>query len=555
MASYGLFRGLNEAYDSYRGRQRGIEDMNRRKMVDEMAQQRSDREQEEYQYGITRRGVREKAEELALGTGEMQLKQAQGTYSEWVANTASRATLNKLNLDKALQDFETSGLVYDQNKMTLDAKKGAEKYNKWTREWLQGGTMEDIVKKFNTDEDDTNNIQSVTGSEEKGWDVTFENGRTQRFEDRDQVAIHLQSMADPNFHQTYLLQVEAGKAALAKAIALQNKKSVDQTSKDKKTWEAVTLKQTDRYFAKTINEGIVDFGSEGSRRIAGDVRAVVDSVGAASAYGMINSDVTRVANSLAESMLVKSPAERKRMAEETLDAQREKGEAIPEEGDDGYDVILNRQMAEDYDRAYDQFKNIVYTKFFTQKEDGTLQMKSYQQVVDFKRAPESEPAGDTITAEGLERPGESTLTSSEPGASTSAPVVGTESELLAPSGESAAGLPTRGEQTSPDEYTRAEIAAVYGTRGRLESEALSKKEKRVRDNATRVWGADRARQIGVQLKGRWKKADKEKIKQDFTKNFESLTLAEQKDWYTAFARGVDAATRKKANAIIKSKEA
>jgi len=411
MASYGLFRGLNEAYGSYREREREIEDKNRRMQQDEYQRKEQDRRDEEYKYGVSRRGAKEQAEGLALKTGELQYKQAETTYTEFVANTANRARKNKLDLDKAELEARRAGLMFDKTDIELRAAKGAEKYNQWTNEWLQGGTMEDIVKKFNSDDDDTNNIKSVTGNEEKGWDVTMENGRTLRFDDRDAVSIHLQSMGDPNFHQTYLLQMEAQKAALAKALDKAGKKSVDTLSKEKKQWEDMTRNQVKDYFTESIKESIVSLGSEGARDIAGDVRAVVDSIGASSEYGMVNSDVTRVANQMAKRMLVKEPAERRRMAEEKLEADRKAGAAIPEPDDEGYELILNRQMAKDYDQAYDQYKRAVYTKFASLNESGDgIVWKDYSQVADANMPGIDTEQGEQRSTAGLERPGETTPT-------------------------------------------------------------------------------------------------------------------------------------------------
>ena len=553
MASAGLYQGLNEAYGAYRGRQREIEDKKRREFRDEEAKKSSARQQEQYEYGITRRGAKEEAEQLALDTGKTQLDQTKGTYKEWVANTANRATKNKLDLDTAKQNFKTSGLVFDDAKISLTAKKGAEKYNKWTRDWLLGGSMEELVEKFNTDEDDTNNIKTVTGDAEKGWDVEFENGRKMPFADRDQVAIHIQSMADPNFHQTYLLQMEAQKASIAAAVAKLSKKDVDTLSKEKTTWENMTRNQVKDYFTESIKESIVSFGSEGSRDIAGDVRAVVDSVGSAGQYGLINSDVTRVANQLAKTMLVKEPADRKQKAEEYLEAQRETGAAIPEEGDDGYEVIIQRQMAEDYDRAYDQYKRVVYTKFFQMDQEGNVGMKDYSVIADAARQDGKGETGDTIPATGLERPGEDptysdegeiapipedTITKSDGAASISA-------------SEGAIGLPPR---SDPKIMAGPDAAALESSMKPALEQGLKATERnkaeRIRKAEQKKWGSDRAKSIGVKLMGNWKREDKAKIKKDFTNNFASLTLAEQEKWMAAFTRGLDKTTRKTALALM-----
>jgi len=545
---YGIMRGLNEAYGSYRDREREIEDKGRRALVDERLEKEGARQEEEYQYGISQRGRQERAADIAIEGADINLQQAKGTYNEWVADTANRATINKQALEKAKLDLRASGLNLDDAELTVKAKKGADKYNQWTRDWLQGETMEDVVSKFNNDEDDSNNIKTVTGSEEKGWDVVMENGREIRFDDRDQVAIHLQSMADPNFHQTYLLQMEAQKASIAAAITKAGKKSVDQTSKDKNTWENMSVKQVDRFFTESIKESIVSLGSEGQRKLAGDVRAVVDSIGAASSYSMVNSDVVRVANNMAETMLVQDPGDRRRMAEEFLQTKRDAGEAIPEEGDDNYEIVLERQMAEDYDRAYDNYKRAVYTKFFKQDKDGNLSARDYNQVADAARQadPERDNAGDTISTAGLERPG-TVEKLAEPGGSTSAPVMDPAMD------DAGLGVPAEstGIHIPDDPILKSQLGAIERQKQDAESQTQAKREKAAQRTSTRKWGQLRAKDIGVRLKGKWSNADRAKIKKDFDDNFKSMSKEEQEDWLTNFAR-VSAEIREEAKAIMES---
>ena len=125
---------------------------------------------------MSRRPFNEKTADLQQQNAEMGLKrstlglqQETDTYKEWQANTLQRAEQNKLALDTAKQQLKAAGLTLNEAEIDLKAKKGAEKYNQWTNEWLQGESIETLTKKFNTDQDYSNNIHSTTGDEASGW--------------------------------------------------------------------------------------------------------------------------------------------------------------------------------------------------------------------------------------------------------------------------------------------------------------------------------------------------------------------------------------------------
>lgn len=521
--AYGISRGLSEGYKAFRQRQGEIEAEADRAANRHRAGVMAEREDEAYEYDMSRRPARERAEELGIKRSETAAKMEEANYNEFVKNTALRAEQNRLQLQTVKQQLKASGLQIDDAEISLRAKQGAEKYNNWTQEWLQGGDMQSLVDKFNSDEDDTNNIRTVTGDEQRGWKVIMDNGRTMEFADRDQVAIHLQSMADPNFHQTYLLQKESDKAALAKALQSAGQKTADTMSKEKTTWENMTRNQVKDYFTESIKESIVSLGSEGARDIAGDVRAVVDKIGASSQYSMVNSDVTRIANSLAKRMLVKEPAERKRMAEEYLDQLRESGAAIPEKDDENYDAILNRQMAEDYDRAYEAYERAVYSKFFQINADGSVAARDYSRIVDAanRADPQRQEKGDTITTDGLERPG-----------SEKTPVTDTPP----PDGDS--GIPPR-----PEKDVMPVDRETTGATISLTGESLVKKKKQEYGWPT-----------GAAARRRPTRAIKERITRDFDLAFGEMTKDQQGAWFREFGKHIDERRQELALATMKGEK-
>lgn len=517
--SYSIARGLAEGYDAYRGRERDIEEKNRRIEGDELraaaegrAVAQEERAAEAADYGISRRGFNEETQQTQHEAAKLGLEQNTATFNEWKANTVSRNQKNKLELDTLRQQLKASGLTLDEAEIDLKAKQGAEKYNQWTNQWLQGEDIDTLVKKFNTDDDGSNDIHAATGDEASGWEVTFKNpdgspGRKMKFADRDQVAIHLQSMADPNFHQTYLLQMEAQKASTAAAVAKAATKTADTVSKEKTTWENMTRQQVKDYFTESIKESIVSLGSEGSRDMAGDVRAVVDSIGAGSQYGLINSDVTRIANQMAKTMLVKEPAERKAKASAFLEKQRDEGVTIPDEDSDEYANLLDRQMAADYDESYDIYKRAVYSKLFYANGDGSLGMVDPTKIADYARAadPGRDAAGDTITTAGLER---------TPEAAEAQP---------APVEVADAGLPprtNRAEQVPPPDVAAQESTFV------LTPESMVKSKRA-------EYGL---KQGGARTPPKASKAQKKRIGNDFDANFAGMSKQNQGAWFREFGR-------------------
>ena len=93
---YGIMRGLNEAYGSYRDREREIEDKGRRALVDERLEKEGARQEEEYQYGISQRGRQERAADIAIEGADINLQQAKGTerYTVTTASTLIKVYVN-----------------------------------------------------------------------------------------------------------------------------------------------------------------------------------------------------------------------------------------------------------------------------------------------------------------------------------------------------------------------------------------------------------------------------------------------------------------------------
>jgi len=398
---YGLFEGLNEAYDQFRGRESEIERESDREAAREALVTEREREeerftqeqtlfaqqQEAHKYGIKRRAFEEEVGDANLkgqkSQNELlntQVKMTADQYAEWGTPeaVAQRLETSALNLKALKESGELTKLNINDAKMTMKAKKGAEKYRKWKTEFMSNGDIDALVKNFNTDEDDANNIEDVSGNEDDGWKVTFENGQTATFADRNAVGIHLESMADPSFHQTYLLQNEAAKDALAKAIKKAAEKSPDTLSKDKKIWEDQTTKITDRLKGTIIKAGIVDFGEEGNKEIALLLGSIIDQVGAASQYSLLGKEVAVRANNIFNASTdLKPEAVRKRAIEryESTPADRFPDGKLDED-DAGYEDHIKSLMYADITSQIAQFERDVKGHYFTQNpETGEASLK------------------------------------------------------------------------------------------------------------------------------------------------------------------------------------
>lgn len=503
MSDTGLFRGLNEAYQSFRDREA---DIRRERIEDEELQYQRDmreREQEDYEYGLSRRPIRERAEEAGVRMQEVGLEQAELNLDEWKKNTKYRADMNDMMFKKAKLDLDNAGIQYDLNKINQRAALGAEKYRGWKKQFMQGGTIKDLVDNFNSDDDDTNNIANVTGSAEEGWDVEFENGEVMTFADRMAVANHLELMADPQYHQTYMLNMLKARADLAAATAGTAEDNRQFMFKQQQEWDKNTYKSTDRLFGK-IKEGLVDFGEPGQAAVASAINAVVNEIGAANGYQLVHAAVVDDVARMAETQLDFDPASMRKAAEKLYDAMPETdfpGGEKPDKGDDGYESAIQNLMTRDALGQIRQFRQEIMPKYFmVNSQTGQLMTR--------QNALSAGTDGNTITDLGLERPG-----------------TGDSGEMPAP--EPAGPEPGMGTQPMQRDVMPVERETTGATITLTPSSMVAEKRE----------------EYGLEGKrGRRKKptaAQKKRIAQDFDLTFGSLNPAQQKAWFKEFGKHLD----------------
>ncbi len=413
---YGLFQGLNEAYDSYRGRERDIEDKKRREFVDEQAKTRAeregvkfDRESEQYEYNVGLRTQTERATTLAIEGAERTATMDEQKLLEFMEpkEIENRKIERTQRLETAKLNAKKAGLQFNDAQILHRANVGAEKYRQWKTEWMSGGTIEKLVQNFNNDRDengkliDSNDIKNVIGDETKGWLVEFENGETKTFKDRNAVAIHLENMADPTFHQEYLLgqlKIEADTAiAVSKAKALLKENMLPR----QKQWDLQTDKAVKKLYATIFKEGFIEFGDEGAKQLQSIVASIADDIGAASEYKLVHSNVFERIGSLAMYMVDTDPESMRRKAEELYKARppSEFADGVkPDEDAPEYDDIIKNMM---YDATSLQMENLkvkVVNDLLMARKGGGFIVKKQEK-----------PSGDTVTKEGLRRNTDETL--------------------------------------------------------------------------------------------------------------------------------------------------
>lgn len=379
--AYGLFQGLNEAYDAYRQRESEIAAEEQAAIDEERAAQLFEQQQEEYEYGVSQRPLEERARLAGVEAQEIAVKSARQQYDEMMTPAAIEQRRRTAELElEALEREGRQGLRQEEwDKIKDRAVKGAEKYRDWKQKFMRGQmSMEQLVQAFNTDDDESNNITNVTGDENTGWTVRYQDGQTQTFDDKYAVAIELESMADPSFHQQYLLQVKKDQAALDVAIA----KAKGDTPADllpfQKQWETNTFKAIDRLKGSIIKEGIVDFGTEGNRRIANQMSAIVNEIGAAARYqGVTNAEVVARLDSMMQSDTDLNPETVRQRAVELHDAMNDEqlvgGKA--EEGTPEYDAQIARIMEADVQAQLNQLKTRMGSTYFAGDGAGGLTLK------------------------------------------------------------------------------------------------------------------------------------------------------------------------------------
>ncbi len=358
--AYGILQGLNEAYDSYRQREREIQQETDMQTEREALARQREREEEAYQYGLSRRPFEEQRAQVQFERDQLGLDRETYEFDEYKADEAERRKALATQREALEQQLKNAQQTYNMNEIKLNAAKGAVKIRRWKNEFMRNmddkDAVQTLMENFNSDDDDDNNISAVEDRDEGGWTVRYENGEVQQFDSRQDIELYLEQLADPEFHQNYMLQMRINNAKLVASAKTQKESDLKAERLEAQRWRQATLANTDRVFGDRIKEGIVSFGEQGARDVASAVRGIVDSVGAATQYGRVKSAVVDDISRLANTMLTFDPKvldQRARKVFEELpdtpeffDPQRFP-EGKPDEKDPEYQVALkNLKMAD-----------------------------------------------------------------------------------------------------------------------------------------------------------------------------------------------------------------
>lgn len=412
--AYGLFQGLNQAYDSFRERERDIEAEGDRVAEREYRDTQRSREAEQYEYGLSRRKVEEEAANIQMTTARNELKLQQ----EQMTPEAVKARKEALEAQRKMltMQVEEAGYKVNSARLANQAAIAKDKYNSWTRDWQQGLSVDELVNRFNTDEDQNNNIKDYrVDPETDGWIVEFEDGTSMPFEDRDAVGRHLQQMADPEFYQTWLLNQMKADTELAKKLADADKESKSNLKKEAEVYRKAVQNETDRLYGKMFPSGAIEFGEPGNKQLAQMVRDIANQIGASHKFNVLPSEVVGTISRLADLTVDNNPETRRRRALEIYEEMPEADFTDPNMYPDG-------KPDADEPAGEAKIKQIL----FDQAVDDLTALK----LEAIKRYAINEPNGswrtrdpadagtDTgqpkITDEGLERPGTETPTEGAP---------------------------------------------------------------------------------------------------------------------------------------------
>lgn len=376
MASYGLYQGLNEAYDSFRGRESDIEAESDREAARITEAERQRRATEQYEYGLSRRPIREEAEDLGLAAAKREGKVGEQTATEFLdpTNVEARKTA-VVNQGKLLtQQLESSGIKLDQAKLDQKAATARRKFQGWSEAWNTGNmTMEQLKEAFNTDDNIANDIGDVTKKGD-GWVVEFKSGESMEFANRRAVTLHLQEQSNPEFLQTMLLNEMKSKGDLAAKMRELNDASTKEMNARGDKWIKNSKAEIQATYGRIFPNGVVDFGVEGDSELARDVRAMTNSVGRMFGYdvGKITpSEVAREIGNIADKVMDTNPEVRRQRAAEIIDQMGDENfddpkqfpNGRPSADDDEYKSLMKTLM---YEQARDDFNTLeeeVYSRF------------------------------------------------------------------------------------------------------------------------------------------------------------------------------------------------
>lgn len=422
---YGLYQGLNEAYDSFRGRQRDIESTADRE-ADRLAREETARRAtEEYEYGLSRRPDQERLNTLQLEEAERQGQRSAQETTEFLDPEAIESRRVQMTQQNELlaNQLQSSGIKLDQAELDQKAATSRRKYQEWSERWNDGSmNVEQLVEAFNSDDIQGNNI-AKDGIKEvgSGWEITMENGVVQKFADRRAVTRHLQESSSPEFLQTMLLNELKANADLAVAM---NKADVDasvEMNKRGNAWIGNTDKEMKAYMGKVFPGGLASsFGADGEAELAANIRAMTNRIGRVYGYDVAKITPSEVAvqiGVIAKDVMETDPEARKQRSAEIIENMGDEKfadttmfpDGRPDPGSSEYESLMSSLDMQQARADMQALEQATYSRFALVDVNGEIKGKAKPKTGTAEKSVVPVPP----------RPGETTATTSSEGGSTS----------------------------------------------------------------------------------------------------------------------------------------
>jgi hypothetical protein len=358
-AGYGLFRGLNEAYDSYRDRESDIAAEENAAKERAYQEELRAREKESYEYGLQQRPQMERKRELEMEGLERQNRMGEADYT--INYSPEALEIKKqairqdnqqriLNLTKAGLDITTAGIQTRQAQLSSQYTDWAQKIN--SGEW----GLEELKKAYNTDNFESNDVEDFTENEDGSVTVTYSSGQKETYKGgRDEIFQMLRENANPAFAENVILKEMDHRNALNVAHA----KASTVTTEDMQKRALEFMKGSERHvkavYGRMFPNGIMAFGEEGQGRMAQAVESMMNRLARHYDY-----DLTRITpaqmgtmlSNLAEKTMDFNPEVQMKRAREQIDVMTDVDvadyglETVPKKGTPEYKALVKQLVSE-----------------------------------------------------------------------------------------------------------------------------------------------------------------------------------------------------------------
>lgn len=387
-AGYGLFRGLNEAYNAYRSRESDIQAEEQRNKEQAYRDEQRQRETEEYEYQKGLRPMQEESMKLGLDTQRTQAKDTEMSFKEkWDPAAVERRKQAAIMENKRLAlDLQKSGIQLNEVQFAQDERKLRTYYDDLARKWEKGMSLDELVRSFNEEDDiESNNIKEAKKQADGSYTVAYEDGRTETYEDRDDVLKTLYMMGDTAFAKNVLLTESKNRATLAAKLAdLQNDTVKDFNARGQKFSDDARA-EVQALYGKIFPNGLVDFGEEGNKALSGEIRSLAMTLGRLYGYDLTKTSAAELVTAIgreAERTMDTSPETREKRALERYevlgvpDVQDLLGDdsidSVPKKGDPLYEALIKQLKYEQAQGDVNALRDAVYRKFAIVDGQGQL---------------------------------------------------------------------------------------------------------------------------------------------------------------------------------------